>query len=86
MKNPEIPVGGCLRFFIQKWVKITQDQWVLSLIPEGYKLEFMTIPSFNGINETKIPKENMSILLQEVDTLLQKQAIEKVDHTLNQGF
>ena len=86
MKNPEIPVGGRLRFFIQNWVKITQDQWVLSLIQEGYKLEFETIPSFNGIKETKLPNENMSILLQEVDTLLQKQAIEKVDHNLNQGF
>ena len=37
---PQISVGGRLRFFMENWGKITDDQWVLSVIEEGYKLEF----------------------------------------------
>ena len=46
---PEIPVGGRLRFFLSHWEKITDDQWVLSVIKEGYKIEFNQIPPKTGI-------------------------------------
>lgn len=78
MLRTEIPVGGRLRFFIRHWEKITNDQWVLSILKNGYKLEFLKIPLFQGIRKTKISPENVDILKNEVDTLLQKDAIEKV--------
>ena len=35
---------GSSQIFLEKWKKITDDQWVLSLIEEGYKLEFIQKP------------------------------------------
>ena len=75
---PQIPVGGRLRFFLENWKKITDDQWVLSLIEEGYKLEFIQIPPQSGMKETIVPRKNLDILNAEVAELLRKDAIEKV--------
>ena len=52
LQSPKIPVGGRLRFFLQNWKKITDDQWVLSVIEEGYKLEFIQKPPQTGIKQT----------------------------------
>ena len=49
MTFPEIPVGGRLTHFLKDWEQITQDKWVLEIVKQGYKLEFKTIPVFNGI-------------------------------------
>lgn len=79
-------MGGRIQFFYQNWLQITDDQWILSLIREGYKLEFQSIPKFNTIKQTKLPTENMHLLLQEVDILLKKEAIEPVFQNLEEGF
>ncbi|KAH3712577.1 hypothetical protein DPMN_072327 [Dreissena polymorpha] len=49
-------------------------------------MEFQNIPKFNGIIQTKLSQNNMSILQQEIDSLLKKEAIEPVYQNLNQGF
>ena len=54
------------------------DQWVLSLIEEGYKLEFIQKPPQSGMKETIVPRKNLDILNAEVAELLRKDAIEKV--------
>ena len=33
--------GGRLQHLAQNWEMILTDQWVLSIIKEGYKLEFI---------------------------------------------
>ena len=76
---PQIPVGGRLRLFLDNWQKITSDQWVISTIKDGYKLEFLNIPAFSGIRPTVVPLKDQTHISQEIDTLLQKDAIEKVD-------
>ncbi|MCG7876485.1 MAG: reverse transcriptase domain-containing protein [Candidatus Thiodiazotropha endolucinida] len=77
-QRPQIPVGGRLRFFLANWKKITDDQWVLSVIEEGYKLEFVQKPPQSGIRETSVPRKNLDILNAEVAELLRKDAIEPV--------
>ena len=77
-KFPQIPVGGRLMFFIKAWEKITDDQWVLSTIQNGLKLEFVQSPPWLGIKETRCNAQAMSVLLEEVQSLLQKRAIEIV--------
>ena len=74
----QIPVGGRLRFFLENWKKIINDQWVLAVIKEGYKLEFTQNPPQSGIRETLVPSRNLDILNAEVAELLRKNAIEKV--------
>ena len=75
---PEIPVGGRLKFFVEQWKMITDDQWVISTIKDGLKLEFLEIPPFSGIRETVVNAQNQFILQQEVEKLLEKGAIESV--------
>ena len=80
MKFPKIhiPVGGRLTHFLQEWEQITQDQWVLSIIKDGYKLEFLQKPPFQGIKKTVVSTKNLDILNLEINSLLEKGAIEKV--------
>lgn len=75
---PEIPVGGRLKFFREIWNQITQDEWVLSVIKEGYKLEFLQKPMFMGVKKTSIATAQIDVLLKEVEELLSKNAIEIV--------
>ena len=85
-ESPEIPVGGRLRFFLDNWKKIN-DQWVLSVIEEGYKLEFSGHPPQTGIKQTSVQRENLNILEAEVEDLLRKDAIEMVPfQEINCGF
>ena len=84
---PQIPVGGRLRFFLNSWKEITNDQWVLSVIAEGYKQEFMREPPQTGVKETSAPKNSLNILNAEVEELLRKDAIETVPmNEIQAGF
>ena len=73
---PEIPVGGLLTHFLTEWESITSDKWVLDLIGEGYKLEFIRKPSFRGKKDTVIPSYQTILLEKEKENLLSKNAIE----------
>jgi hypothetical protein len=73
----EIPVGGRLRFFLENWNKITDDQWVLSIIQEGYKLEFIEKPPQSKIRKTLVSLKDTKILLQEVNILLEPLELSK---------
>ena len=63
--------------FSHKWDRITSDKWVLSVISEGYKIEFTELPQFRGVVETPIPRnrEKREALLKEVVALKEKEAI-----------
>ena len=78
-KSPEIPVGGRLAHFLPEWEKITSDKWVLEVIREGYKLEFLEKPPFLGIKPTNVPQKDQILISEEIEKLLQKNAIEVVD-------
>jgi hypothetical protein len=70
--KPEIPVGGRLNFFQKNWEKITDDQWIISIMKEGYKLEFLKKLLGSGIKETSVFSKNIDILQEEIDILIQK--------------
>ena len=76
---PQIPVGGRLRFFLENWKKITDDQWVLSIIVEGYKLEASRKPPQSGMKETIVPRKILDILNAEVAELLRRDAMETLN-------
>jgi len=75
MLFPKIPIGSRLSHFLKEWEQITQDQWILSIIREGYKLEFLQKPPFLGIKETVVSAKNINIINLEINTLLEKGAI-----------
>ena len=72
-------MGGRLTHFLSGWKKVTTDRWVLNIIREGLKLEFISTPIQVGLRETKFKtfKEN-EIVKNELMDLLSKQAIERV--------
>ena len=76
--KPEIPVGGRLTHFVEKWKSITTDQWLIDLVAEGYKLEFNKIPKFQGVKETHVTSTNLELISLEVKELLAIGCIEHV--------
>lgn len=69
------------------WEKITTDQWVISVIREGYKLEFEKIPAFMGVRHTVVPQKDIPIISKEISSLIEKDAVEMVPlNQQNQGF
>ena len=87
--KPHIPVGGRLCHFLEEWKAITSDQWVLEVIEHGYSLEFMQQPPPpTGVRPTRLPSEQQKeIVLKEVATLLEKNAIEPVPPSeVREGF
>jgi hypothetical protein len=77
MKN--LPVGGRIQKFKQNWINLVSDQWVLNIVSQGYKIEFVQIPQFAGVRETPLNKgPHQEALLEEVQQLLVKNAIEPV--------
>lgn len=86
-KCPEIAVGGRLSHFLPKWKEITTDFWVLDVIENGYKLEFVKKPPFLGIKETRVPSHQKDLIGKEIEALLEKNAIEIVpEHQIQSGF
>ena len=75
-----IPVGGRLKMFASQWEQITQHRWVIQILFQGYLIEFKkSPPDYKGILEKKLPLDPALryVLTEEVNTLLQKSAIEK---------
>jgi len=44
---------------------------------KGYKLEFLEKPKFTGVRPTVVQSKDQELILKEIETLLQKDAIEK---------
>ena len=65
------PFGHRLSPFARKWQSITTDRWVLTIIREGYSIEFDALPPSGYIKVTPPSPP----LHEEVRTLLQKGAI-----------
>ena len=77
-RYPEIPVGGRLSHFLKEWETITADKLVLELIRGSYKMEFLHKPPFRGVKETIVPKHQEISTAKEINNLLSKNAIERV--------
>ena len=69
---------GHVKFFIDQWKLIKDDNLVLSTIAKGYKLEFQSFPPFSGISETVVDANNQAILNSIIESLRQKAVIEPV--------
>ena len=90
MLRQEIPVGGCLIYLFILYIsrkKITDDQWVLSILKSGYLLEFQKVPKNFGIKETTCSGKDVPIYQNVISNLLEKQVIEPVSiQNQNTGF
>ncbi|CAG2229445.1 unnamed protein product [Mytilus edulis] len=69
----QLPVGGRLTHFLKKWISITSDCWVLSVIRGGLTLQFKEQPPLSPVpiplSNTQDPQKFL-LLSTEVETLL----------------
>ena len=73
------PVGCRLIQFVKKWEEITTDRWILDVVQQGLKLVFRNPPILTGTRVTFAQNDVQNhFLLEEVESLLGKQAIELV--------
>ena len=74
---PNIPVGGRLAHFAQNWAKITDDEWVLSLIRNGYRIPIQERPILSP-DPVFFQQPLSRQLEEEVASLLSKGAVEEI--------
>ncbi|XP_073444579.1 uncharacterized protein [Dendrobates tinctorius] len=72
IKISDPPVGGRLRFFYPKWEQISSNPWILGIIKEGMKIEFLQYPydffiltRLNSIAQEKALEEEIRSLLSK---------------------
>ena len=73
------PVGR-LRECKEFWEELTDNQYVLGIIQNGYTIPFTTIPENCFLKNNKSALDNCSFVSDEIGHLLEKRCIEKVDH------
>ncbi len=85
---PQVPVGGRLAHFVDKWEEITDDTYVLSIVRKGYMIPFHTPPplSLRPVCFPVKDSTHTSLLLSVVDELLEKKAVEIVVDQGSPGF
>ena len=76
LPRPDIPVGGRLAHFVEQWEEWTDNKWVLSIVRNGFKIPFKSVPPLSVV---LINLSQSSLLLREkIGELLKKQAVERV--------
>ena len=84
--RPDLPVAGRLLQFKNFWFTINSRAWVRDIVSQGYRIPFKTIPKFNSVRVTPISGVYKNVLLEEVQTLLQKGAIEQIQDRPQEGY
>jgi hypothetical protein len=75
------PVGGRLRFFLGEWEGLGLSPWHRKILLHGLHLSFTHIPPMSSTPRPIILPRNSikaQVLIQEVQSLLQKKALEEV--------
>ena len=81
--KPDIPTGGRLYHFRKALEKIATDEWTQSVTRSGYKIQFRVHPRLSRVvppflRVTTSDPEKIQLLNEEVESMLDKRAIEPV--------
>ena len=74
---PNIPEGGRLAHFAQNWARITDEEWVLSLVRKGYRIPFLERPILSP-DPVFFQQPLSQQMEEEVASLLSKGAVEEI--------
>ena len=85
LPRPDIPVGGRLAHFVEQWEKLTDNKWVLSVVRNGFKIPFKSIPPLSVV-PIKLSQSSSPLLREEIAELLKKRAVERVRNLGTPGF
>ena len=82
----DIEVGARLSNFSSEWSLFTSDPWILSVVSNGYLIDFIEEPFQSSFPPDCVMSDEMSIVCdQEVEALLLKKSIFKISQP-NDGF
>ena len=81
----DIPVGGRLAHFAEKWEEITDNKWVLSIVRNGFRIPFIKIPPLSSV-PIRMSQSSSPFLREEIENLLNKRAVERVQNPETPGF
>ena len=78
-------MGGRLAHFAEKWEEITDNKWVLSIIRNGFRIPFIKIPPLSSV-PIRMSQSSSPFLREEIENLLNKRAVERVQNPETPGF
>ena len=82
--RPEVPVGGRLAVFSGNWAGIPTSSLIRSICTKGLSLTFIgTPPVFTGVRRTPLKCDQRKVLLEEIQTMLDKAAIELIPRNIS---
>ena len=81
-----LPLGGRLALFSSEWRQLSADPWILRAI-QGYHLELHPQPTQNSVPSSRpLSASEQQAMSQEVQSLLEKEAVRSVDSWEPPGF
>jgi hypothetical protein len=86
LKSAIVTPVNSLRNHIDKWKSIEANQYILNVIDQGYRLPFKTLPVNISLDNNRSAKDNKSFVSDEIDKLLMKGCISRVElkpHVVN---
>ena len=84
-RTRDIPVGGRLAHFMEKWEEITDNKWVLSTVRHGFRIPFSKIPPLSSV-PIRMSQSSSPFLREEIENLINKGAVERVQNPETPGF
>ena len=71
----DLPIGGRLKYYLNNWQVVTGDSQILKVV-QGYDMDLTTIPPKGDmVWQLNMPETQKALVQEEVNSLLQKQAI-----------
>ena len=71
--------------FAEKWEEITDNKWVLSIVQNGFRIPFIKIPPLSSV-QIRMSQSSSPFLREEIENLLNKWAVERVQNPGTPGF
>ena len=71
--------------FAEKWEEITDNKWVLSIVRNGFRIPFIKIPPLSSV-PIRMSQSSSPFLREEIENLLNKRAVERVQNPGTPGF
>ena len=79
-----LSAAGRLRFFLENWKKLTHDTFILKVV-QGCQIPLLSEPTqFSSPSEVQTKQEEQILVDQEIEKMLEKQAIKSVQPSKDQ--
>lgn len=77
--HPVTQIAGRIRSFASNWKTISSDPWVLSIVSEGFKLEFTSSPFLSApASNMHMSETQLKICNEEVSGFIRKGVVMEV--------